>query len=151
MSMNTLTRTYQVGDEVTVVDASCRGRFPGAYVITKVPVGARGVNYVAKPKNNPTGRGIRAEGQFFAPYTPGSEPTPVTLRPYVPAPPVGAVITISGIRQIDPTVLYVVLGDARGHDGGVRTAVLGGNGGRYYPSIPLANITVVDASTLVRA
>jgi hypothetical protein len=148
MSIDTMTRTFQVNDEVTVVGD--RGRFPGVYVITKVPVGARGVNYTAKPKNDPTGRGLRAEGQFFTAHIPGAEPVRAVLRPYVPAPSTGAVITISGIRKIDPTTLYVVLGEGRGRDNGVRAARLGGDGGRYYTSIPVANVTVVDPTTLVR-
>lgn len=142
--------SYKVGD-VVVVDgigwpAQYRGR---AFRITKVPVGARGVNYTAEPVDG-SGRGIKAAAYQLLP---NGHPTEVNLPPtvlpaYVPLPEVGAVVAVKGIRNLDAHTLYVVQGAARNHFDAVKLVRLGGEGGRYWPAIPVKNVEVIPVSEI---
>jgi len=144
--------SFNIGDEVTANEQMFgRGTLGVVYVITKVPVGARGINYVAKPKDNPTGRGIRAPFAGMVAHqagTPAPSVIPIPYEPYVQSPPPGAVVTIAGVRGVSPTDLMVVLGDSRSVRNAVRLTRIGGDGGRYFKAVPLANLTIVNPSTI---
>lgn len=153
MTTSTLTqnRTFAIGDEVTADPALFGPGVAGiVYVIEKVPTGARGVNYVARPKGNPHGRGVRAPGYALRPYDPTTDPAPVAVIPYLPSPVLGSVVTVTGMRDEADGTLFVVLGEAK-KPNAVRVARLGGDNGRYYPAVPIAVLTVVDPATLRRA
>lgn len=150
MTTSTLTqnRTFARGDEVTADPALFGPGVAGiVYVIEKVPTGARGVNYVARPKGNPTGRGVRAPGYALRPYDPATDPAPRPVIECLPTPTLGSVVTVTGMRQEADGTLFVVLGDAK-KPNAVRLVRLGGDNGRYYPSIHVSRLTVVDPATI---
>lgn len=158
---DTATRSFKVGDEV-VADPNAgwqAGVLGRVYVISKVPTGRNGVNYIATA--NDGGKGLRARGSMLLPAPAGGASAALesaykaltTTVEYVPLPTMGTVVTVSGISKIAPTALYVVLGESasRTKPNCVKLVRLGGEGGRYWPAIPAKNLTVVDAGTLVRA
>ena len=144
--------SFNIGDEVTANETMFgRGTRGIVYVITKVPVGARGVNYVAKPKDNPTGRGIRSPFEGMVAHeagTPVPSAVPIPYLPYVESPMPGTVVTVTGLRDVGPTDLMIVLGDSRSARNAVRVTRIGGDGGRYYKAIPIENLTTVDPATI---
>lgn len=143
-----LTRTFAIGDEVTADPALFGAWVAGiVYVIEKVPTGARGVNYVAKPKGNPTGRGVRCPAYALRPYDPTAPAATATMIPYMPTPEMGAVVTVADLRDEKDGALFVVLGDAK-KPNAVRLVRLGGDNGRYYPAIPVSRVTVVDPARI---
>lgn len=144
-----LTRTFAIGDEVTADPALFGAGVAGiVYVIAKVPVGARGVNYVARPKGNPTGRGVKGPAYALRPYDPTAPAAAATVIPYIPTPEMGTVVTVTGLRDEKDGALFVVLGDAK-KPNAVRLVRLGGDNGRYYPAIPVTRVTVVDPARIV--
>lgn len=138
---------WNVGD---LVIASPDSGFPSnvlgrVHVVTEVPKTARGINYTAKPRNDPHARGLRGPAHVFKAWDPADA---AQTAVEVPLPPdVGAVVTVDYVK-IDPNDLYVVLGDSRGHPDCVKIARLGGDGGTFWPRIPVRMLTVVeDAKT----
>lgn len=151
--MTTETDTFKEGDLVTPRADLFSGSVPsGVFAITKVPSGAREVNYIAKPYNTETkevvenGRGLRAPAYAFSRYNP-MQPVMATFD-FPPAD--GTIIKLNAgmLRQADPKAYYVVLGPSR--KGGVKVTLLGGDPtGRYYPHVPLAAITEVPLTEVL--
>lgn len=150
MGTTTATRTFNVGDLVIVDPAanwpySTRGI---VYRITQVPTGARGVNYLAKPKDNPAAPGIRGRSDSLLPWSEGETTTPVHLIEYKPLPVMGAVVRVSGFDKINPNDLYVVMGPAK-RPNCVRLVLLGGNDDRYFTAIPVDRLTIVPRENIL--
>jgi hypothetical protein len=148
--METAERTFALGDLVTVKPDMFGSQVSTVQVfkITKVPHGAREVNYVADPHES-GGRGVRGPAYAFEPYDPANPPKPVVGLPWEPPNllDVGTIVRVKGARQIDPTVLYVVTGNSRDLKGN-RLVKVGGDGGRYWKSIPTSRCEVIDPSRL---
>lgn len=144
--MNATATAYKVGDLVTAVPAYWPAHFLGVvFKVTKVPVGARGVNYVVERADGVQGRGLRGPAYAFQPHdgdAPAKSSYEVILEEIAKTPDVGTVVTVQGISKINPETLYVVTAESR-KPGCVRLSKLGGEGSRYWPSIPVAMITVV--------
>lgn len=143
--MTTATQTrFQMGDLVTPVPGmfSVAMVNAGPYKITKVPVGPREKNYVAMPVEG-NGRGIRAPGYALAPYD--NEAPARHADGGLVFLDVGTVVTVEH-PKFKPADLYVVIGSSR--KGGNRLVKLGGDGGRYWPSIPTTLCTVVDPESI---
>lgn len=146
---------HKIGDLVTPDPAAygpgVRGK---VYEIVKVPRTAREVNYTARPQGDPNGRGIKGPAWALLPHDPATTTTTatgVTMVPipvYVPTPEAGTLVRVTGVPKINPTDLYVVQGDARNAAAAVKIVKLGGEGGRYWPKIPVARLTVIPVSAL---
>ena len=151
MSTQTIIKTLALGQEVTVDAAAFGRRFPGVFIITKVPHGARGVNYVAKPKDNLVGMGVRGPAEVFLAHETGT-PAPDLFAPvpYVHVPCAGTVVAASGLRGVADGTLFVILGQAR-VAGAAKIVRLGGENGRYYPSVAMSKLTVVDSGAITVA
>jgi hypothetical protein len=131
-------------------------RFPG--VVWKVrtqPAGARGVNYTLDNISTPGARGLKAPEHVLTAFDGTEEdardPEKIAARQraayvqaFVPAPEVGAVVTVDNPR-IDARLLFVVMADK---GDGVKLVRLGGDGGRYYPNIPTKYVTEVPAADI---
>lgn len=144
-------KTFKVGDYVTVdPNAGFAAHFNGVlFRITKEPVGARGVNYIAERADGVQGRGIKGPASALLPADPDAprkSAYEVLVEQIEATPNVGTVVTVSNVAKINPRHLYVVTAESR-KPGCVRLSKLGGgDGSRYWPSIPVANITVVPLS-----
>jgi hypothetical protein len=69
---------------------------------------------------------------------------PVELIPYTPPLVPGEAVTVAGVGwKGSTTARFVILGESR-KPNAYRIALLGGDQGRYYPSVPKAYLTVVD-------
>lgn len=149
---------FQTGDLFTVdpalYPAACHGQ---VYQVIKVPTGARQVNYTGKPvrKVGDTWElmpapGVKARAENMTKVDRDTEPAPysdgarvATVVEYKPLPDVGALVRIGPSHGNLPAGLFVVLGDSR-KPNAVRLAKLGGDGGRYWPSVPVDWCTVID-------
>lgn len=147
--------SFQIGDLVAVRrDLAVGTQHAGVvYRVTKLPAGARGVNYVLANESNPTGRGLRAAADQLEAHDPDATPTTgarVTVFDLdtTPIPESGSVVKIEGPGwREDASVLWVVLSESR--KGGVKVTRLGGgSAGRYYPHVPMALVTVIPLSDL---
>jgi len=138
------TASLAVGDKVTIEP----GNYPASvsttqvFEITKVPRTAREFNYTAVPVGG--GRGVRGPAYVFKPFD-GTVPAPAAL-PYESPLDLGVVVRVKGVPKINPTDLYVVFGTAR--DLGNKLVKLGGDGNRYWRSIPTSKCEVVDVATI---
>lgn len=126
--------THTVGDIVTPnPDAGWARKMIGTtYIITKVPTGARGVNYTAAPCDAKGNRveamqGLRGPGWALLPYNAdapqASIPTPVAL------PPVGSIVAPNGQTDL-PAGVYTVIGHTDATR--IRVVQIGDTSGRYY-------------------
>lgn len=142
--------SYAVGDLVIPDADQFGGRMtPGVHRITKAPRTAREVNYVTEPVVEGLGRGVRAPAFALLPFEGTEEEAKnykapaATVVAFVPTPPAGTIVTVKGIKKIDPDRLYVVQGPAKKLNC-ARLAALGGiEGDRYWPAIPLSALTVI--------
>jgi hypothetical protein len=141
-----MSNTFHPGDRVTISPDAGFGPsvdLSAVYVIRTVPRGANGVNYTADPEQG--GRGVRAPGYAFVAFdgTPPAKHAPIASVPSIEA---GNIVTVKH-PKIAAGQLYVVLGPAR-KAGGTKIVKLGGDGGRYWPSMPTRLLTVIDPSTI---
>jgi hypothetical protein len=141
-------RTYAVGDLVVPnPDAGwSRSMLGKTYRISKVPVGARGVNYTADASDG--GRGLRGPADAFLPADAAPTVTAVPVPVYEPTPPVGTVVTVTGVAKINPRDLYVVTAESRKPNCVRLSRLGGGDGSRYWPSIPVRLCTVVPLNEI---
>jgi hypothetical protein len=134
---------YRVGDFVMVAGMYARPRDRGViYRVTKVMP----VNIVAEPVHG--GRPIKGKPDLFVP-APADAHTSATVSTIAYQAPLscGEVVTVAGPGWRQPAEqLYVVLRESP--DGKVKLARLGGEGGRYWPSIPRSMVTVVDPTRI---
>lgn len=144
---------HKVGDLVVPNPSAYPANIHGVvFKIVKLPVGARGVNYVCERADG-TGRGLRGPAWALLPHDPAAVPAStvpgrvVTAIPILPIPDVGAVVLVKGVRKIDPKTPYVVTAESR-KPNCVRLTRLGGEDGRYWPSVPVENVTVISLADL---
>jgi hypothetical protein len=139
-----MSQTFQV-DQKVIVRPEITRKFPGVWIVTKVPTRANEVNYVLEPVDG--GRGLRIHGEYLAPFT---GETPSDAFTTVPPPPrinPGAVGTIDNPRWKGGPGPFVVL-DQR-PDGSLRLVKLGGDPeGRYWTKVSAAIFTVIENPTL---
>jgi hypothetical protein len=148
----TTTKKFKVGDLVVVNDMYSRREDRGVvYRVTKVLP----VNIVAERANGP-GRSIRGNPDLFdlAPdsTTQRTDAGFATVESveYLPPLACGQIVTIAGAGWREPADrLYVVLRESA--DAKVRVARLGGDNGRYWPSVPRQLCTVVEFSRITVA
>jgi hypothetical protein len=142
-------RTYHVGDLVEVVPTDYpQGAIVGIYRVKKVPVGSKAYNYVLESVHGL--KGVKADAYSMIPFD-GSEkdamtaniPAGVNIDDLKPTPAVGTVVLARNLRGVPYGVPLVVLGNG-GKPNTVKIARLGGDNGRFWPSIPKRFITVVE-------
>lgn len=142
--IDTETRAFTKGDRVVIAPDFARAKDKGVvYVIEKEPVGARGVNYVAQPLAG--GQGVKAPGYMFVPATEDQIARAEALAPEGKTPEIGSVVSV---KHPGMDGFFVVLGVATRKAGCFKIARLGGDGGRYYSSIPGSLMTVIDPATI---
>lgn len=137
-----------VGDFVTISEDLRR---PGnatdakTWKVEKLPTGRARFIVLSDPAG---GRGMKCDGWMLRKATDAEEAAARALVP-VERLHVGTVVRVSGPGWKQPAdTAYVVLGDAA-KGGGMRLVVLGGDGGRYWPSVPRAFLTPVDAAAII--
>ena len=159
-TMNEITTpksSYKVGDVVTPdPNAGYPQRIIGKpYVIVKVPVGARGVNYKAAPcdadgKQVP-GAGLSGPAWALKPF---SKTDPVNIAAvtdnYVPNPPIGALVRVTGrpLGNVPASQVFVVFGEVDVHR--VRITLLGGSPTGGYWRVASSALTVLDSAEVER-
>lgn len=136
--------TFHVGDLVMIADEHARPAHRGVvYRVTrKLPV-----NLELDPAAG--GRQVRAHPQVLVPAPPATDPQGATVVevPYQPPLAPGQIVTVTGPGwRRPPDELYVVLKEKP--DTKVSIAKLGGDNGRYWPSIPRRLLTVIDADRI---
>jgi hypothetical protein len=147
MTTNTVTRTHSIGDLVVANPTFFPSLGGIVYQITKVPSNGREVNYIAKPKDNPLGRGIKARAEGMLPWTEGdSKYVPVAYVPYVPTPGPGVVVRVNGHRKIADGSVFVITGRTK-H--GVKMAALGGDNDLEWTGMPMDYLTVIPRENIV--
>jgi hypothetical protein len=141
MSAPTATSVFFLDDLVTVHPAA-RGKLPAdaVYRVVATPGGSR-TKYLVE--NVADGSRISGHPGAFVRH---EGPAPEAAAPLAPL-QVGAVVRAEAGHKLDPAALYVVLGTKA--DGGVKLVRLGGEGGRYWPSVRRRWLTEVDAAPLV--
>lgn len=142
--------TFKVGDLVTTSQAHYSSVRPGdVFKVEKAPTGARQVNYIVKPVDPATGdlipgaRGLKGPAYVFTKYDPANPPAAVETVAFVPVPVAGTAVTVSGLPKINPDDLYIVMGYGS-RDACAKLVKLHGDGGRYWPNVPVAALTVVE-------
>ena len=109
-------------------------------VIEKVPVGARGVNYVARPADG--GRGIKGGAYLFQTDAPQTA-AEVIGQPYVPPMLPGTVVRFkSQVRNTEG--LWVVIAES---GTGYRLFPVGGSS-RYLRNVKAAQVEVIAAERI---
>lgn len=131
---------FAVSDKVIVNPAHFPGKYPGVWIVRKVPAGARGVNYVLDPEHG--GRGLRVAGEHLLPASeaPDTGNGSTVGVPYVPLElhNPGTVVNYKGQA-------CVVTGtSANGH----RLFPLGGSD-RYYRNVTSARFTVIPRESIL--
>jgi hypothetical protein len=141
--MNSTGRTYNRNDLVTLDSLFQRPGDAGkVWKVTKAPTARNQVNYLIEPVNG--GVGLRVKGYMLQPATEAEQAAAKAIAAAVPLlEPLhaGQVVTVTGHSKVTPTDRYVVLGQKA--DDKVKLVKLGGEGGRYWPSIPRTLLTVV--------
>jgi hypothetical protein len=129
------------------------------WIVRKVPASSRAVNYTIEDTARP-GVALKAQAVHLVKFTGDAEAVREQLRAREavaddkPRPVMGSLVTIDGPRWKEPaSVLWVVF---KVKDGGEAVSVtrLGGDTekpGRYYPSIPVGMVTVVDPARVTLA
>lgn len=144
-------QTFAVGDKVRVspLVATAKQR-DAVFEITAVPRGRNGVNYTVTPLSG--GIGLRGRAECFVLATDDE-----VARAQAHAEAVGPALVAGQVVRAKPGAsvegVFVVLGDAKKTRDCYRLARFGGDGGRYYASVPAASLALVevDAETLVSA
>ena len=118
------------------------------YVITKVPSGAREVNYVAKRKDAPHLPGVKGRADVFVPVPANGTSGPEAFMiPFVPAPDAGALLRAkAGHPRFKEGSLWICLGET---PKGIKVAQFGGDGGRYYTSVSAKSFDVVAVENVI--
>lgn len=134
--------TYKIGDLVKVRDEFARQMHRGqVYRVTKTLK----VNILVEPIGG--GRSMRGNPELFEP-APESTAAAVERTPFLPLLSPGEVVTVAGPGWKQPADRYYVV-IHQGNDQKVKIAELGGDGGRYWPSVPRTMITVVNRARIL--
>ena len=129
---------FSIGDKVVVNPAMLPGKYPGVWIVRKVPAGSRGVNYVLDPESG--GRGLRIPAEYLKPASEANGATAdVVGVPYQVTHDPGTVVKFQGKA-------YVVTGTDR--NGGHRLFPLGGSD-RYFRGVTSARFTVVPRDSII--
>jgi hypothetical protein len=132
-----------VGDVVTVHPFAATKAVRGVYFrVTKTPVGARGVNYVAQPLRG--GQGIKAARDIFVKVTDPDELRAANGQAEAaPADPItlGSVVRFKHPHNDMERYRFAVI--KIGVDSTVNLARLGGAGNRYFRSVRMDTLDVV--------
>jgi hypothetical protein len=136
---------YFPWQSLVTIRPEARGKLPAdaVYRVADVP-GGRRTKYLVEDVR--TGARITAAGLLLAAYDGPEIPEAAPL----PLLHVGTAVRVEAGHKLDASKPHVVLGMKA--DGGVKLVVLGGDAGRYYPSIPrqwLTELTAAEVATML--
>ncbi len=148
--MTTTTQVWKLDDRVHPAPGmfSASVNTADVYRIVKCPTRSNEVNYRAEPVTRPGAPALRAGGWAFVPAdgAPAKAVPPVEVVDRFPD--VGAIVWVSH-PKFQKTDLYVVLGYSR--SGGCKLVKLGGENGRYWPSIPAGMVHALPIGLVLEA
>lgn len=140
---------FNIGDEVVINPSVLRDKLGIVFLVKKLPVGSRGVNYILEPKVKGTSTNVRTTADCIMLASDAGELyDQMETEVFVSESP-GTIVKTKSVKSVEDGTLMVVLDYSRKGNEYSKVTFLNDTTGKYFPAMHASKLQKVETKELV--